>query len=78
MAPELIRVARLRQILVSYPDDPEGEIRLVRALSEAQRKDEALAMGRRLRERGFMSPALAMNLGDVLASSAVRGDAIRT
>ena len=72
------RVAKLRQILVSFPDDPEGEIRLVRALAQAQHKDEALAMGRRLRERGFMSPALAMSLGDVLASSGFEDDAIRT
>jgi tetratricopeptide (TPR) repeat protein/Mg-chelatase subunit ChlD len=71
------RVARLRQARLSYPDDPEGEIRLVRALAEAKQKDEALALGRRMRERGFMSPALSMALGDVLAEAGFDDDAVR-
>ncbi|WP_437315157.1 VIT domain-containing protein [Sorangium sp. So ce385] len=72
------RLALLRQALTERPDDPEGEIRRVRLLSEAGRKDEALAYGRRLRDRGFMSPALAMELGDVLAASGFASDALRT
>ncbi|XXX74798.1 VIT domain-containing protein [Sorangium sp. So ce134] len=72
------RLALLRQALVERPDDPEGEIRRVRLLAEAGRKDEALTYGRRLRDRGFMSPALALELGDVLASSGFASDALRT
>jgi hypothetical protein len=72
------RIAKLRQILVSYPDDPEGEMRLVRLFAEAKQKDEALALGRRLRERGLMSPALSLALGDVLADSGFAEDAVRT
>ncbi|WP_437587748.1 VIT domain-containing protein [Sorangium sp. So ce1000] len=72
------RLAAVRQALTERPDDPEGEIRRVRLLAEAGRKDEALAYGRRLRDRGFMSPALALELGDVLASSGFEEDALRT
>ncbi len=72
------RVARLRQILLSYPDDPEAMVRLVRALADAKQKDEALALGRRLRERGLMSPSLSLALGDVLADSGFDDDAART
>jgi Ca-activated chloride channel homolog len=72
------RIAKLRQILVSYPDDPEGELRLVRELSAAGQKDEARALGRRLRERGFMTPDLAMSLGDVLAANGFEEEAVRT
>jgi Ca-activated chloride channel family protein len=72
------KLARLRQVLVSFPDDPEGELRLVRLLAEANQKDEALAIGRRLRDRGFMSPALAQSLGDVLAINGFTDDAVRT
>ncbi|MEO7328260.1 MAG: tetratricopeptide repeat protein, partial [Minicystis sp.] len=72
------RVAHLRQVLIAYPDDPEGEIRLVRLLSEANQKEEAQALGHRLRDRGFMSPQLALDLGDVLAQNGFQDDAIRT
>jgi Ca-activated chloride channel homolog len=72
------RVTRLRQIQLSYPDDPEAMIRLVRALADAGQKDEALALGRRLRERGLMSPSLSLVLGDVLADGGYQDDAVRT
>jgi tetratricopeptide (TPR) repeat protein len=72
------RVAHLRQVLLSYPDDPDGEIRLVRLLSEANQKEEAQVLGHRLRDRGFMSPGLALDLGDVLAQNGFEEDAIRT
>ncbi|WP_434042920.1 MULTISPECIES: VIT domain-containing protein [Sorangium] len=72
------RLALVRQMLTERPDDPEGEIRRVRLLAEAGRKDEALAYGRRLRDRGFMSPGLALELGDVLAASGFEPDALRT
>ena len=61
-----------------YPDDPEAMVRLVRALADAKQKDEALALGRRLRERGLMSPSLSLALGDVLADSGYDDDAART
>lgn len=72
------KLSRLRQVLLSFPDDPEGELRLVRLLAENNQKDEALAVGRRLRDRGFMSPALAQSLGDVLAGNGFTDDAVRT
>jgi Ca-activated chloride channel family protein len=72
------RVARLRQATIAYPDDPEAMVRLVRALAAAKQTDEALALGRRLRERGLMSPSLSLVLGDVLADSGFTEDAART
>ena len=72
------RVARLRQIQLMYPDDPEAMVRMVRALADARQKDEALELGRRLRERGLMSPSLSIALGDVLADSGFEDDSIRT
>jgi tetratricopeptide (TPR) repeat protein len=72
------RVARLRLEVQNHRDDPQGEVRLVHALAEAGQKEEALALGRRLRDRGFMSPALSLELGDVLAASGYEDDAIRT
>ncbi len=72
------RVARLRQATIAYPDDPEAMVRLVRALASAKQTDEALALGRRLRERGLMSPSLSLVLGDVLADSGFADDAART
>lgn len=72
------RAAKLRQLALTYPDDPEIAMRLVRALADAKQKDEALALGRRLRERGLMSPALSMSLGDVLAASGENDEAVRT
>lgn len=72
------KLARLRQALLEHPDDPEGEIRRVQLLARAGQKDEALAYGRRLRDRGLMSPALSLTLGDLFAASGFEGDAIRT
>jgi Ca-activated chloride channel homolog len=72
------RVAKLRQLVLDHPDDPQGELRLVRALGDAGQKEEALVLGRRLRDRGFMSPELAMDLGDALALGGYEEDAIRT
>lgn len=72
------RVARLRQIVTSYPDDPEAQMRLVRALAEAKQTDEAIALGQRMRERGLIGPTLSLALGDVLAAAGRRDDAERT
>ncbi len=78
MANPADRVTRLRLEVASHRDDPQGEVRLVHALADAGQKEEALSLGRRLRDRGFMSPALSLELGDVLASSGYQDDAIRT
>ena len=72
------RATKLRELALTYPDDPEIAMRLVRALADAKQKDEALALGRRLRERGLMSPALSMSLGDVLAANGENDEAVRT
>jgi len=72
------KLARLRQALLEHPDDPEGEIRRVQLLAQAGQKDEALAYGRRLRDRGFMSPSLSLTLGDLFAASGFEADAVRT
>ncbi|MCC6554295.1 MAG: hypothetical protein IT372_15040, partial [Polyangiaceae bacterium] len=72
------RLARLRQAIAAHPDDPEGEIRRVRLLAEADQKTEALAYGRRLRDRGFMSPSISLALGDLFAAGGFEEDAVRT
>jgi tetratricopeptide (TPR) repeat protein len=72
------RLARLRQILAEAKGDPEGELRLVRALAAANQPEEALSLGRRLRDRGLLGPALALSLGDVLARQGQVDEALRT
>ncbi len=72
------RIARLREIQRLVPGDPEGDVRMVRLLVEAGQKDEALALGRRMREQGFLSPLTALSLGDVLAKTGFHDDAVRT
>jgi tetratricopeptide (TPR) repeat protein/Mg-chelatase subunit ChlD len=71
------RLTRLRAVLREVPGDPEGDLRLVRLLVEAGQKDEALAMGRRMRDQGFLSPSVALSLGDVLAKTGFTDDATR-
>ncbi len=73
-----LRLAKLREILVVAPEDPQGQLRLVRLLADLGQRDEAIAVGRRLRDSGFMSPALALTLGDVLARAGAADDALRT
>jgi predicted negative regulator of RcsB-dependent stress response len=60
------------------PGDSEGEYRMVRLLGESGKRDDALAHGRRLRDRGLMSPQLALSLGDVLAQQGFDDEAMRT
>jgi len=50
----------------------------VRLLAEANQKAEALAYGRRLRDRGFMSPTISLALGDLFAAGGIEEDAVRT
>lgn len=72
------RIAKLREFLARAPDDPSGGMRLVRLLVEANRRDEALAVGRRLRDQGFVTPRIAEELGDVLARAGLDAEAVRT
>ena len=72
------RLAKLRELVAAAPGDPEGELRLVRALAEASLRDEALNLGRRLRDKGLMSPSLAVELGDVLVRQNSPEEALRT
>jgi Ca-activated chloride channel homolog len=60
------------------PEDPNGDIRLVRLLVEAGQVEEALAHGRRLRDRGYLTLRLARQLGDVLARAGQAEEAVRT
>jgi tetratricopeptide (TPR) repeat protein len=72
------RIAKLREWVARAPEDPNGDIRLVALLSVAGQKDEALAQGRRLRDRGMMTPDIARRLGDVLARAGLEAEALRT
>ncbi|MEZ4372690.1 MAG: VIT domain-containing protein [Polyangiaceae bacterium] len=72
------RIAKLKEFMAREPEDPNGDIRLVKLLSLAGHKDEALAHGRRLRDRGFITPQIARKLGDVLARAKLDAEAVRT
>lgn len=71
------RLSALKALLVRSPEDPEGLIRLVRYQAEAGKKEEALQTGRKLTELGMMTPAIARDLGDILALQGLSDDAIR-
>ncbi len=72
------QLARLKQAMLVAPGDPQGDVRLVKLLARSGQKTEALAHGRRLRDRGFLTPTLAQQLGDVLAESGDQEEALRT
>ena len=72
------RIALLRREMAKAPADPNGGIRMVKLLVEAKRPDEAVALGRRLRDQGFLTPAIARQLGDVLARAGHSQEAVRT
>jgi Ca-activated chloride channel homolog len=72
------RLDHLRKAMLIAGDDPNGHARLVRLLAESGAVAEALSHGRRMRDRGFMTPVLAQQLGDVLATSGKREEALRT
>ena len=72
------QLARLRAAMLVAPGDPQGEVRLVKLLARSGSRTEALAHGRRLRDRGFLTPTLAQQLGDVLADAGVQEEALRT
>jgi Ca-activated chloride channel homolog len=71
------RIERLREVMVSVPDDSRGAIRLVRLLARAERLEELVVQTRRLREHGIMTPLLARELGDVLAAHGMEAEAVR-
>ncbi|HEY6728444.1 MAG TPA: VIT domain-containing protein [Polyangiaceae bacterium] len=72
------RLELLRQAIARAPEDPNGDIRLVGALVEAGKRDQAVAVGRRLRDQGLMTPSIAQRLGDALAVAGFRDEAVRT
>jgi len=72
------RLLKLRTAMLAAPGDPAGEVRLVRLLAKTGNFAEALAHGRRLRDRGFATPTLAEQLGDVLAEEHLDDEAMRT
>lgn len=73
-----VRLTRLREAMVKAPRDPNGDMRLVRLLVELGQHDEALALGRRLRDQGTLTPNLAQQLGNVLAAAGLAEEAVRT
>ncbi|MCA9706388.1 MAG: hypothetical protein KDK70_11110, partial [Myxococcales bacterium] len=58
----------VRDALARAPGDPEGELRMLELLVAGDRLDEAVGRGRRLREQGLMTPALAQALGEVMVA----------
>ena len=72
------RLTKLREYAARAPADPNGGIRLVRLLIAGNHRDEALALGTRLRDQGFVTPHIARQLGDVLARAKLDAEAVRT
>ena len=72
------QLARLKAAMLVAPNDPQGDVRLVKLLARNGQKEEARAYGRRLRDRGFLTPTLAQQLGDVLADTNEPEEALRT
>jgi Ca-activated chloride channel homolog len=68
----------IKSAMLAAPDDPQGELRYVRVLARAGERQEALSRGRRLRDRGMMTPTLAQQLGDVLVEANENEEALRT
>jgi tetratricopeptide (TPR) repeat protein len=72
------RLAELRAALAKAPDDPNGTIRLVSLLAATGEREEALRLGRRLREQGLLTLRVARQLGDLLARAKLDQEALRT
>ena len=72
------RLLKLRELLARAPADPNGSIRLVRALLDAGNKEEALTLGRHQRDDGILTPQIARELGDTLAAAGLSDEAVRT
>lgn len=56
----------LRVAMTRAPGDPEGERRMIRMLAARGQRAEAIARGRKVREQGWFTPALAQSLGELL------------
>ena len=63
------QLALVRTALARVPGDPEGERRLMRMLAAHGQRDEAIARGRKIREQGMFTPALAQALGELLVDA---------
>lgn len=63
------QLALVRAALARAPGDPEGERRMMRMLAARGQRDEAIARGRKVREQGWFTPALAQDLGELLVES---------
>ena len=72
------RILKLRGLMTRAPDDPNGDLRLVKLLVTSGKSDEALTVGRRLRDHGLLTVGTARQLGDVLARAKLEDEAIRT
>jgi tetratricopeptide (TPR) repeat protein len=72
------RLAHLKAAMLVADGDPQGDVRLVKLLVESGDRDGALAHGRRMRDRGLLTPTLAEELGDVLVSAGEPDEALRT
>lgn len=72
------RIQKVREASAKAPEDPNGGMRLVKLLVEADKKDEAVALGHRLRDQGFLTPSIAREIGDVLARAGLADEAVRT
>jgi len=72
------RITHLKAAMLAAPGDPAGDVRLVKLLVEAGQAREAVAHGRRLRDRGLLTPLLAEELGDALVIAGEPDEAMRT
>jgi predicted negative regulator of RcsB-dependent stress response len=72
------KLKKLREAMLAAPGDPAGDVRLVKLLAQQGNRGEALAHGRRMRDRGMMTPLLALQLGDVLSDAKEEDEARRT
>jgi Ca-activated chloride channel family protein len=72
------RIVHLKAAMLVAEGDPAGDARLVKLLVQTGRTPEAIAHGRRLRDRGLLTPLLAEELGDALVLAGERDEALRT
>jgi tetratricopeptide (TPR) repeat protein len=71
------RLAIVGKALERSPDDPQGERRLIALYVEQNRIDDAIDRGRRLGEKGLVTPELALQIGELLARAGREDDARR-
>jgi Ca-activated chloride channel homolog len=72
------RIVHLKAAMLVADGDPAGDARLVKLLVSTGHVQEAIAHGRRLRDRGLMTPLLAEELGDALVIAGEQDEALRT